>query len=91
LVSKGFYGYDFFQAERKAKGLCFCHVSEWHADHPFIVQFIYQKHEISFSILNIISFIIVIVNLKYYQGKFRVAKKGPGASPLSDQFKIDLA
>jgi len=39
--------FTFFQPERK--GLCFCHVSEWHADHPFIVQFIYQKLEISFS------------------------------------------
>jgi len=88
---KGFYGYDFFQAERKS--LCFCHVSEWHADHPFIVQFIYQKLEISFSfLLNIISFIIVIVNLKYYQGEFRVVKKlkGPGTSPYQITI-VDLA
>jgi len=81
----------FFQAEKNAKGLCFCHVSEWHAGHPFIA--IYLSKTWNFIFLSIIiSFIIVIVNLKYYQREFCVAKKlkGPGTSPYKITV-VDLA
>jgi len=78
LVSKASWLWLFFPSWKKWSVLLPCF---WMADHPFIA--IYLSKTWNFIFLSIIiSFIIVIVNLKYYQGKFCAAKKlkGPGTS-----------